>query len=97
MPSWEDTKRAAQSAYMSAGNGFQDMYSGIGSAYQQILLTGHLSPPLGHDINRQIAADAYQPTAADWKEYERHNAAWDRENPDPRLTGPDPDAPEPEI
>jgi hypothetical protein len=98
MLGWEDTKRAAQGAYMSAGRGFQDMYSGIGSAYQQILTNGQLSPAMGYgDINQQIAQDAYQPTAADWQEYGRYRDAWERDNPDPRMTGPDQDAPEPEL
>jgi hypothetical protein len=97
MAAWEDAKQAAQSAYMSAGPGFQDMDSSIGSAYRQIVQTGHLSPALGHsDIHHQIAEDAYQPTVADWQEYGQYRAEWEKENPDPRLTGPDPDAPEPE-
>ena len=95
MPAWEDAKRAAQSAYMSAGLGFQDMDSSIGHAYQQIVQIGQISPSLGHsDINHQIAEEAYQTTVTDWQEYGRYRAEWERENPDPRLTGPDPDAPE---
>lgn len=95
MPAWEDAKRAAQSAYISTGNSFQDMDSSIGHAYQQIVLTGQISPSLGDsDINHQIAEEAYQPTVADWQEYGCYRAEWEKENPDPRLTGPDPDAPE---
>jgi hypothetical protein len=95
MPGWEDTKRAAQNAYMSAGLGFQDMDSSIGHAYQQIVLTGQLSPMIGNpNLHHQIAEEAYQPTVADWQEYAHNRNEWERENPDPRLTAPDPDAPD---
>lgn len=56
MPAWEDAKRAAQSAYISAGLGFQDMYGSIGHAYQQILSNGHVSPIMGgNNMTQQIA------------------------------------------
>ncbi len=103
MPGWEDTKRAAQSAYISAS---LNMDSSIGYAYQQIVQHGQISPVLGQsDISRQIAEAPYQPTEADWKEYEQYSAAWEKENPprEPteeewkewvRLIGIDPDTPE---
>jgi hypothetical protein len=47
MPSWEDTKRAAQSAFIMTGNGFEDMHKSIANAYQQILTTGQLNPNMG--------------------------------------------------
>ncbi|GHO66541.1 hypothetical protein KSC_054330 [Ktedonobacter sp. SOSP1-52] len=73
MPSWEDTKRAAQSAYIMAGNGFQDVHNSIGNAYQQILISGHLYPSMGgNSLTQEIAEGAYEPTKEDWKEYERH-------------------------
>ncbi|QBD75190.1 hypothetical protein EPA93_03950 [Ktedonosporobacter rubrisoli] len=94
MSTWEDAKRAAQSTYINAGNGFQDR-NGFGQAYQQFLLTGQISPSLGlSDIHHQIAEEPYQPTETDWQEYAHYRDAWEKENPDPRLTGPDPDAPE---
>ncbi len=90
MLDWNDAKRAGQSVYMSTGRGFQDMYVGISHAYQQILMTGHVSPILGNrDINQEIAEDAYQPIEADRQEYSR-----EQDNPDLRLTGPEPDAPD---
>jgi Icc-related predicted phosphoesterase len=93
LPGWQETKQAAQHAYINAGN--QDIHSSIGNAYQQIMLTGHIHPSMGNsDIHHQIAEDAYQATPADWKEYAQYRDAWEKENPDPRLTGPDPDAPE---
>src|SRR5579859_2418922 len=56
MLDWYDAKRAAQSAFQRAGNGFQDMYSGLATAYQQILTTGHLSPMMGDkNMTQQIA------------------------------------------
>ena len=86
MASWEDTKRAAQSAYNTIGNIYHDAYAGIGTAYQQILLSGHLYPTADRSaLNYEIAQDAYQPTAEDWKEYERYRDAWERENPDPGM------------
>ncbi len=93
--SWEDLKRAGQSVYLSAGNGFQDR-NGFGQAYRQFLLTGQLdSRRIAHrDVHHQIAEEPYQPTKADWQEYAHHRDAWEKENPDSRLTGPDPDAPE---
>ncbi len=57
MPDWYDIKRAAQSAY----SGFQDMYSSVGQAYQQILLNGHLSPMLGgSNMTQQISAGNFE-------------------------------------
>jgi hypothetical protein len=39
-----------------------------------------------------VTVDDYQATDVDWQEYGRHSAAWERENPDPRMTEPDRDA-----
>lgn len=93
MASWEDTKRAAQTTYSTLGSIYQNAYEGIGNAYQQILTTGRLYPDHS-SLTHDIATGAYEPTKEDWEEYGR----WSRENepPDPRLTGIDPDAPEPE-
>lgn len=89
MPSWEDTKRAAQSTYINTGNEFQER-NGFGQAYQQFLLTGQISPSLGHsDISHQIAEEPYQPTETDWQEYARYSAESERENPPPEPTAED--------
>lgn len=56
MPTWEETKRAGQTAYQLAGNLFQDIHSSIGAGYQQILITGHLHSFTGKDnLTQQIA------------------------------------------
>jgi hypothetical protein len=44
--------------------------------------------------NAAIAQELYEPTPEDWKEYERYLSEWEKDNPDPRLTGVDPQAPE---
>ena len=86
MASWEDTKRAAQSAYDTIGKLYQDAYGGIGAAYQQILIGGQLYPQADRSaLNYEIAQDAYDPTAQDWKEYERYRDEWERDNPDPGM------------
>lgn len=60
MPTWEETKRAGQAAFTLAGNLYQDVHNGIGSAYQQILISGHLYPSNGRDsLTQQIAEDMY--------------------------------------
>lgn len=61
MPTWEETKRAGQMAFVMAGNGFEDVHSSVGAAYQQILLTGHLYPSMGREgLTHQIAEDAFR-------------------------------------
>lgn len=61
MPDWEDAKRAAQGVYMSTGRGFQDMYSGLGYAYQQILMNGQVSPIMGgNNMTQQIAEGNFE-------------------------------------
>src|SRR5438270_12254268 len=74
MPVWEETKRAGQTAFTMAGNGYQDMYSGIGNAYQQILLTGHLYPSMGGtNLTQEIVQDSFrQPEAKEELFYLNH-------------------------
>ena len=80
---WEDMKRAAQSVYKGTGNIFQGIYTDIGTAYQQIMMSGKLYPQADRTaINQEIAESSYQPTAEDWQEYGR----WHDEH-----RGPDPE------
>lgn len=61
MPSWEEQKRAGQTAFTLAGNAFSDVHNSIGNAYQQILLTGHLYPSIGSEnLTRQITEDQFR-------------------------------------
>lgn len=84
-------KRAAQSVYRESGNIFRNIYADIGVSYQQILMSGHLYPQADRTaLNHEIAESAYQPTAEDWKEYER----WRDEQPPGR--DPEPQDLEPE-
>ncbi len=56
MPTWEETKRAGQTAFISRGNGFQDVHDSISDMYRQILSTGHIYPSTGAEsLTRQIA------------------------------------------
>lgn len=68
MPTWEEQKRAGQTAFTLAGNLFQDIHSSIGNTYQQIMMTGHPYPPgTGRDsLTQQIAEDMFpQPEQED--------------------------------
>lgn len=76
MPTWEEEKRAGQTAFSFAGNTFQDVHSSIGNVYQQILMTGHPYPPQpGRDsLTQQIAEDAFkQPEHEDIGMFGRHH------------------------
>lgn len=84
MASWEDTKRAAQT---TIGNIFHDAYLSIGNAYQQVLTTGRIYPDAS-SLTTDIATGAYEPTPEDWQEYGRYVDAYNRDNPDPRLSDP---------
>jgi hypothetical protein len=58
MPTWEEMKRAGQTAFIMTGNGFEDMHKSISHAYQQILMTGHLSPNMGGmDRDQNVAME----------------------------------------
>jgi hypothetical protein len=58
MPTWEETKRAGQTAFISRGNGFQDIHGSISDMYRQILSTGHIYPSTGAEsLTRQIAEE----------------------------------------
>jgi hypothetical protein len=56
MPTWEETKRAGQTAFISQENGLQDVHESIGDMYRQILSTGYIYPWAGAEsLTRQIA------------------------------------------
>lgn len=62
MTTWEEEKRAGQTAFTLAGNLFQDVHSSIGTVYQQILMTGHPYPPVGgrDSLTHQITEDMFR-------------------------------------
>ncbi len=86
MPDWEETKRAGQTAFTMAGNGFEDAYSGIGNAYQQIMLTGHLYPSMGgNNFTQEIAEESFtQPEAKEELFYLNHFHGYEPE-PEPDI------------
>ncbi len=89
---WDDMKRAAQSVYRESGNIFRSIYMDIGVSYQQIMITGHLLPQADRTaLNHEIAQEAYQPTAEDWRGYEQ----WRDERP--QGHDPEPQDLEPEL
>ncbi len=56
MPTWEETKLAGQTAFISRGNGLQAVHDSIGDLYRQIVSTGHIYPSRGGEsLTRQIA------------------------------------------
>ena len=72
MPTWEETKRAGQTAFISRGNGFQDVHGSISDMYRQILSTGHISPSTGAEsLTRQIAEENIEPPEAQQPEIYR--------------------------
>jgi hypothetical protein len=87
MPSWEEAHAAAISAFSS-------VVTDVSNIYQRVLFQGSGIYP-AQDRAREYWEMDYQPTPDDWKEYGEYSAEWERENPDPRLTGEDLDAPEP--
>lgn len=50
MPTWEETKRNMQMAFLDAA---KDMHSSIGNAYWQLMTTGHVYPPMGKESMTQ--------------------------------------------
>ncbi|HEU5375748.1 MAG TPA: hypothetical protein VFV38_09935 [Ktedonobacteraceae bacterium] len=84
MPTWEEQKRAGQTAFILTGNLFQDMHSSIGNAYQQILVTGHLYPSTGKDsLTHQITEDMFkQPEHEDIGRFGRQHTFEQSHDPD---------------
>ncbi len=68
MPNWEETKRAAQTAFIGVENGF-DVHESIAYAYRQIRITGHISPAMEEgDLTQQIAEDSFRQPGPDQDE-----------------------------
>lgn len=58
MPTWEETKRNMQMAFLDTA---KDIHSSISDTYQQILMRGHIFPITGNDsLTQQIADDVYR-------------------------------------
>jgi hypothetical protein len=73
MPTWEETKRAGQTAFISQGESVQAAHESVDNFYRQILTRGYVSPSIeGGDMSHQIADQVYEPTREDWKDYERY-------------------------
>lgn len=73
MPTWEETKRAGQTAFISQETSFQAAHESVDNFYQQILTRGYISPAMENsDLTQQIAENFYEPTKEDLKEYERY-------------------------
>jgi hypothetical protein len=78
---WGDTQRLAQSAFADVSNTYQQFLTGT-------------TDPSRRNLNYEIAADAYEPTAEDWKEYGLYLDEQERNNPDAPQ---EPDIQEPDI
>lgn len=60
MPTWEETKRAGQTAFIRQEAELQAEQDITGTLYQQILSKGHVYPVMGEDsVTRQIADGQY--------------------------------------
>ncbi|GAC1392939.1 MAG: hypothetical protein NVS4B11_24350 [Ktedonobacteraceae bacterium] len=56
MPTWEETKRASQTAFISPEIDLQAAPDSISNLYQELLSKGHISPSRGEEsLTRQIA------------------------------------------
>lgn len=78
---WEATKWEAQSAFKDIGN-----------SYQQILVTGHLYPPIDRDqLNREIAEDSWKRPEPEPEElfYKNHFHSHEPEPPEPAGIEPE--------
>lgn len=81
MATWEETKRAGQMAFTLTSRGIGDVYSGIGSAYQQILISGHLYSMSGNSMTQEIAEGLY-PEPQQEEEIFYRNYFHDLDHPD---------------
>lgn len=73
MPTWEETKRAGQTAFINQESGLPAAHESVDRFYRQILTNGYISPSMERsDLTQQIAENLYEPTKEDWKEYERY-------------------------
>ncbi len=73
MPTWEETKREGQTAFLRQGDNIQAAHESVDRFYRQILTKGYIAPSMERsDLTHQIAESFYEPTREDWKEYERY-------------------------
>ncbi len=94
MPSWEETKQAAQSVYNGVGNVYQDIYGSIGDTYQQFLTGGGISPGRT-GLTQEIAENSWQ-VNPEYAEMERAYEAQEREA-ERDMTGTPPFEPQKDI
>lgn len=56
MPTWEEEKRASQTAFINQGDSIRAAHESVDRFYRQILSTGHVYPSVGtENLTRQIA------------------------------------------
>lgn len=61
MPTWEKTKRAGQTAFISQENSLQVAHASVDSFYRQILAQGYISPSMeSSDLTQQIGENVYE-------------------------------------
>jgi hypothetical protein len=58
MPTWEETKRAGQTAFIIQGDGLQGVPDSISELYRQIVSQGII----GENLTRQIAEGILEPS-----------------------------------
>ena len=64
MPTWEETKRAGQTAFILQGQDFQRAPDSISDIYRQILTQGQIYPfREAESLTRQIAEGTLEPEA----------------------------------
>ena len=62
MPTWEETKRAGQTAFIHRGDDFQRAPDSISAMYRQILAQGQIFPFRdAESLTRQIAEGILEP------------------------------------
>lgn len=85
MPTWEETKRAGQTAFLTQDSSHQAAHESVDRLYRHILTTGTISPTMERsDLTQQIAENVYEPTKEDWREYEHYvdQQQWPEQEPD---------------
>ena len=73
MPTWEEQKRAGQTAFINQDTSLQAAHESVDRFYRQILTEGYISSSMERsDLTQQIAENVYEPTKEDWREYEQY-------------------------
>ena len=84
MPGWEETKRAAQTAFIDVEDGSRDVHESIGYAYRQIQITGHISPAMEEgNLTQQIAEDSFRQPEPEHDEKLFYLSHFHRSEPEP--------------